>query len=39
LEIEFDLIDVAPAPIFSRLEGLDDGMVAGMKMLGGMLVL
>jgi hypothetical protein len=33
-----DLIDVAPAPVFSRLKGLDDRVVALMKVFSGMLV-
>jgi hypothetical protein len=35
---DFALIDVAPAPVFSGLEGLDDGVLRLMEMLGGVLV-
>src|SRR5262249_60943704 len=33
------LIHIAPTPVFARLEGLDDGMLDLMKMLGGMPIL
>src|SRR5579864_7020893 len=33
------LVDVAPAPVLARLEGLDQGMVAVHKVLGGVSVL
>ena len=33
------LVDVAPAPIFSGFEGLDDGVFGLVKVPGGMLVL
>jgi hypothetical protein len=35
---EVDAINVTPAPIFARLEGLDDGVMRRMKMFGGVLV-
>jgi hypothetical protein len=35
---EEDLIDIAPDPVLARFEGLDDGVVGGMKVLGGVLV-
>ena len=34
-----DLVDIAPAPIFTGLEGLDDRVVSGVEVLGGMFVL
>jgi hypothetical protein len=36
--IEHHFIYVAPTPFFARFKRSDDGMVAGMKMLCGMLV-
>jgi hypothetical protein len=39
LKIQEELVEVTPAPVFSRLEGLDDRVIGRMKMLGGMLVL
>ena len=39
LRIQFNLIDVAPAPIFSRLEGLDYGVLSRMEVLRRMFVL
>src|ERR1700730_6694194 len=36
--VQFDLIYVAPAPIFAGLKRLHDGMLGAMKMLGCMLV-
>ena len=36
--LEHDLVDVTPAPIFAGLEGLDNGMAAGMEMFGSVLV-
>ena len=36
---QLDLIDIAPAPILTRLKGLDHWMVGGVKMLCGVLVL
>lgn len=36
---DFDLVHIAPAPVFAGLERLDDGMFRGMKMFGGVLVL
>ena len=35
---EHQFVYVAPAPIFSGFEGLNDGVLAVMKMLGGVLV-
>jgi hypothetical protein len=32
------LIHVTPAPVFALFKGLDDRVLGGMKMLGGMLV-
>jgi hypothetical protein len=37
--LEHDLIDVAPDPVLSRLEGLNDWVVGRMEVLGGVLVL
>jgi hypothetical protein len=34
-----DLVDVTPPPVLSRLKGHHDGMLGGVKVLGGMLVL
>src|SRR5690348_1642326 len=34
-----DFVHVAPAPVFARFERLDDGVVRGVKVLGGVLVL
>src|SRR5215467_7287789 len=31
--LEHDLVDVAPAPIFARLEGLDNRVIGGVEML------
>jgi len=36
--LEHDLIDITPAPIFTGLEGLDNGMAARMEMFGSVLV-
>jgi hypothetical protein len=33
------LVNVAPAPIFAGLEGLDNGMVGGVVVFGGVRVL
>jgi len=38
-QLEHNLIDITPTPVFARLEGLNNWMVGCMKMLGGMLVL
>ena len=38
-EIKFDLIDIAPAPVFTRLVRLHDGMLDCVKVFGRMLVL
>src|SRR5436190_3514061 len=38
-ELHVDLVDVAPAPAFPRLEGGDDRMPGLLEMLGGVLVL
>jgi hypothetical protein len=37
--LEHDLIDVAPAPVFAWLEGLDDRVIARMEVFGRVLVL
>jgi hypothetical protein len=37
--LEHNLVDVTPAPIFTGLEGLDDGMIRRVKMLGCMFIL
>src|SRR6267154_50693 len=37
-QIEQDFIDIAPAPAFRRIVALDDRMLAGVEVLGGMLV-
>ena len=37
--LEHYFIDVAPEPVFSRLDGLHNGVLRGVKMLGGMFVL
>ena len=36
--LEHDLVDVTPAPVFTRLEGLDNRVVGRVEMLGRMLV-
>jgi hypothetical protein len=36
--LEHDLVDVAPAPVFTRLEGLDNGMAGRMEMAGSVFV-
>jgi hypothetical protein len=33
--IEYDIINIAPAPILTGLEGADDGVAGAMEMLGG----
>ncbi len=38
-ELEYDLIDVAPAPVFTRLERLNNRVVGCVEMLGSMLIL
>src|SRR6185437_4658830 len=38
-QIEHHLVDIAPAPSLGRIIALDDGMLAAVEMLGGMLVL
>jgi len=35
--LEHDLIDVAPAPVFAWLEGLDDRVIGRMEVFGGVL--
>src|SRR5579859_5531759 len=35
---EHDFVDVAPKPVFARLDGLHNRMLGGVKMFGGMLV-
>src|SRR6476646_1393894 len=37
--VEVDLVGVAPAPLLLRLERLDDRVLAGVKLAGGVLVL
>jgi hypothetical protein len=37
--LEQNLIDVAPDPVLSRLERLNDRMVGRVEMLGGVLIL
>jgi hypothetical protein len=37
--LEHDLVDVAPAPVFTGLEGLDKGVAGRMEMPGGVFVL
>src|SRR6266567_187587 len=37
-KIEQDFIDIAPAPAFRRIVALDDRMLGGVEVLGGMLV-
>ena len=39
MEFKFDLIQIAPAPILSRLEGPDNGVTYGVIMLRRMFVL
>jgi len=36
--LEHDLIDVAPAPVFAWLEGLDDRVIGRMEVFGRVLV-
>jgi hypothetical protein len=36
--LEKSLVNVAPAPLFARLEGFDDWVIGQMKMLGGVLI-
>jgi hypothetical protein len=38
-KLEYYLVDVTPTPVFTRLEGLDNGVVGRVKMLGGVLIL
>jgi hypothetical protein len=37
-EVEFDFVDVAPAPGFARFDRTHDGMLGAMKVFGGVLV-
>jgi len=37
-EVEFEFVDEAPAPGFAGFDGFHDGVLGGMKMLGGVLV-
>jgi hypothetical protein len=37
-EVEFEFVDVAPAPGFAGFEGFHDGVLGFMEMLGGVLV-
>jgi hypothetical protein len=34
--VQYDLVNVAPAPILTGLEGAHDGMAGAMEMFGGM---
>jgi hypothetical protein len=34
--VQYDLVNVAPTPILTRLEGTHDGMAGAMEMFGGM---
>ena len=36
--LNLDLVHVTPAPIFARLERLDDGVLGAVKMFGGVTV-
>src|ERR1700693_3930500 len=38
-KLEHELIDITPAPVLTRLEGLDNRVVGRVEMLGGVLVL
>jgi len=37
-EIEFDFVDVAPAPIFAGLDGAHDGVLGGVEMFCGVFI-
>jgi len=37
-KLEHDLVDVTPAPVFPWLEGLDNGVIGRVKMLGSVLI-
>jgi hypothetical protein len=37
--VKINFIHITPTPLFARLKGLDNRMAAGVKMLGGVLVL
>src|SRR3989442_14449661 len=37
--LEEQLVDVTPGPVLTRLEGLNDRMVGGVEMPGGVLIL
>jgi hypothetical protein len=37
-EVQFDFVDVAPAPIFARLDGFHDGVFGGVEMFCGVFV-
>jgi hypothetical protein len=37
-EVEFKIVDVAPAPVFAGFERAHDGVLGAMEMLGGMLI-
>jgi hypothetical protein len=39
MRLEHHLINIAPAPVLTGLERLDNGMLGGMKMLRGMRIL
>ena len=38
-KLKHELVDVTPAPVFPWLEGLDNGVVGRVKMLGSVLIL
>jgi hypothetical protein len=38
-KLKFKLVNITPAPVFSRLKGLDDRVVGGMEMPGRVLIL
>ena len=38
-KLEEELVRVTPSPVLIRLEGLNDRVVGGVEMLGGMLIL
>ena len=38
-EVEFEIVDEAPAPVFAGFEGAHDGVLGAVEMLGGVLIL
>ena len=38
-EVEFEIVDEAPAPVFAGFEGAHDGVLGAVEVLGGVLVL